>query len=220
MTKLTRIWAMAVVVLALVLLIVAATALPSLLRSAGQIAAAVTRVEHHEEIVLQVLRSEELMFLVTDRIVTRIDVEMTEHSLLAGGRQGVLLATARIYYGIDLKHLDLEHAIREEPGRVVVEFPRPTVLDVAIDPDWKLYDKRTGMWVIADWFTGRDVEKELRSRLKERAIDFAEKNDLLPAPAAVLARLNRYAAALSARAGKPVEFRYAGESETRPATQP
>ena len=37
--------------------------------------------------------------------VTRIDVEVNEDSLWAGGRQAILLATAKVYVGIDLKQL-------------------------------------------------------------------------------------------------------------------
>lgn len=209
MTRLWRLWIMLVVVLVLGLLIAAVAMLPTILHQAGQLARSVTEVQHHEQIVVQVLRSEELMFLVTDRIVTRIDVEMAEHSFLAGGRQGVLLATARMYYGIDLQRINYDDAVHEEPESVVVELPRPMILDVAIDPDWKLYDKRTGVWVLSDWLTGRDVQQELRRRLRERAIDFATKNDLLPSAETVLARVNQYAASLTARAGKKVVFRYA-----------
>lgn len=216
MTRFWRAGILIVAILVLSLMVISAMMLPTLLHQAGAMATALTRVQRSEQSVMQVLRSEDLMFLVTDRIITRIDVEISEHSLVAGGRQGVMLATARIYYGIDLKNVDLEKAVHEEPDRVYVTLPRPEVLEVAIDPDWKLYEKRTGAWVVSDWFTGRDIQAELRGQLRSRAIEFAESKEMLPSPQVVLGRVNRFAEALSAKAGKPIEFRYEDDETTRP----
>ncbi|MCX5660628.1 MAG: DUF4230 domain-containing protein [Planctomycetota bacterium] len=167
-------------------------------------------VTHSDRAMVEILRSEEMMFLVTDRIVTRVDVEINEQSLWAGGRQGLLLATARLYAGIDLRKLS-EKSVHEEGDVVVVEVPRPGLLDFAIDTDWKFFDKRTGAWMLADWAAGRDFETELRTQLRYRTLEFVKKNELLPDPKRTLDRLNRYAGGLTPRVGKRVEFRYIGD---------
>jgi len=165
-------------------------------------------VQRSETSMMSVLRSEELMFLVTDRVITRIDVELNESARWAGGRQGVLLATVRLYYGIDLEKVN-ESNITEEKDRIVVRVPYPRLLDYSMDQDSvKFFDKRTGIWAFADWYNNRDVEKELLASVKHRAIEFADRQGIAPKNEKVLARLNRFADRLSPQVGKKVEFQY------------
>lgn len=202
-------WMLAILLaLFLVALITAGQVLLGAL-AAAKSAAGLLGVTHADRSVVEIIRSEELLFLVTDRIVTRVDVEISEQSLWAGGREGLLVATARLYAGIDLSKVN-EKSVREEKDVVIVEVPRPGILDFAIDTDWKFFDKRTSTWRLADWAAGRDMEAELRTQLRYRTLEFVKKNQMLPDPQRTLDRLNRYAGGLTPRVGKRVEFRYAG----------
>lgn len=174
---------------------------------AADAAGSILGVQKAQRAVVEILRSEEMLFLVTDRVVTRVDVEVNERSLWAGGRQGLLLATVRLYVGIDLQKIT-EKSVKAEGETVVVDVPRPSVLDFSIDPDWRYFDKRTGVWVLADWVTGRNVESELRVQLRARTMEFVRQQKLMPDEERTLERLNRYAAGLWPRVGKRVEFRY------------
>jgi hypothetical protein len=166
-------------------------------------------VQHNETSIMSVLHSDELLFLVTDRIVTRVDVEIVESAPWAGGRQGVLMATVKLYYGIDLEKINAKD-ITETNDRVIVHVPYPKLLDYSMDQDsTKFFDKRTGMWALADWYNNRDIEKELRASVKHRALEFAEKEGIAPKNEKVLARLNRFAERVSPQVGKKVEFQYA-----------
>lgn len=158
--------------------------------------------------IMSVLHSDELMFLVTDRVVTRIDVELNESAPWAGGRQGVLLATVKLYYGIDLEKVT-DKSVTEEKDRIIVRVPYPRLLDYSMDQDsTKFFDKRTGVWALADWYNNRDIEKELRANVKHSALQFAEKEGIAPKNEKVLERLNRFANRISPEVGKKVEFRY------------
>ena len=119
-------------------------------------------VQRNETSIMTVLRSDELLFLVTDRIITRVDVEIVESAPWAGGRQGVLMATVKLYYGVDLEKIKPE-MITEEKDRVIVRVPYPKLLDYSMDQDsTKFFDKKSGMWALNDWYNKRDIEKELR----------------------------------------------------------
>jgi len=202
-------WARGVIALLLVLIVLLAVTLAGLWASMRAVSsvADVLAVKRSDQAVIQVLRSEELAFLVTDRIVTRIDVEMNERSIWAGGRRGFLLATARVYAGVDLKAIK-DSDVREEKDVVYVTIPRPSILDISIDSDWRFMDSKTNTWALVDWMTGRDVEAEMRSQLRRRTQEFVLVNKMLPEPQRVLQRLNGYAAVLTNRVGKRVEFRY------------
>ena len=71
---------------------------------------------------LTVLKSEPLLFLVTDRLVTQIVVSSREYNLLLGQREGYLIATVRLYYGVDLAGLTPAN-LRRAGGRMVVTIP-------------------------------------------------------------------------------------------------
>lgn len=155
---------------------------------------------------LTLLRSEALAFLVTDRLVTQIAVSSREHSVLLGCREGYLVATVRLYHGLDLAALTPAD-IRREGERVVVRVPAPRELDFAVDPgSIRIIQKRSGPVVVADWLGGRDLEAELRARLHEDALSFLRAHDLIPPRAALVARLNAWAPHLGANLGVELRF--------------
>ena len=137
--------------------------------------------ERVERATLTVLRSEELTFLATDRLVSQISVEITENSPLLGIREGVLIATVRLYYGVDLRRLGPASVGRAGRDRLVVRLPDPEPLDFAVDPSsFKYITKRSGLNVIRDFALNKDLEAELRTRLQPFAMQFFREQGLLP----------------------------------------
>ena len=162
-----------------------------------------TRIETQ---TLTILRTESLAFLVTDRLVTQIVVASREHSLLLGGREGYLIATVRLYYGIDLSTVT-PTALRRESGKLVVTVPEPRELDFAVDVgSLRLLSKRNGTMIVRDWLEGRDLETELRVRIKADALAFMVRKELVPTRSSIVARLNTWAPVLSNTLGVEVSF--------------
>jgi hypothetical protein len=155
---------------------------------------------------LTVLRSDALAFLVTDRLVTQVVTSSDENSALLGRREGYLVATVRLYYGVDLEHLSPANLRREVEG-IVVTVPEPRELDFAVDmPSLRFMSKRNVTMAIADWLRGRDLENELRSKLRADALAFMKSQDLIPARGSIVTRLNAWAPVLSEAVGVNVRF--------------
>jgi hypothetical protein len=154
-----------------------------------------------------------LVFLVTDRLVTQVVVTSREYNLLLGGREGYLVALVRIYYGVDMAGMTPAN-LRREHGRLVVTVPEPRVLDFATDVGSLRFlskrngtvSKRNGTVVVRDWMLGRDLEAELRARIKADAMDFMASHHLIPARASIVTRLNAWAPVLSDNLGVKVRF--------------
>lgn len=182
----------------------AAVALLLLLRSVG---APVVRWREAQQTTLKLLRDESLMFLVTDRLVTQVIVELDESNLLLGRRQGFLIGTARLYYGVDLQKLN-DSCFQKDGGRLIVNVPEPQELDFSVDLNsLRFISKRSGLMVVADWLMGRDLDSELRGKFEASAMLFLKENKLLPDRARLLERLNRLAPLISSRVGIEVAFR-------------
>ena len=163
--------------------------------------------DKEQKITVETLRNEKLMFLVTDRVVTKVVVEQRQHSMLFGERAGYLIATARIYYGIDLERIEENDIVRSGTG-VEIRVPRPSVLDFVIAPDAEFVSKRTGLQALRDWLNGRDLEQELRESVRAEAMAFVRSHDLLPDPESILGRVNDFAPALAPASDKRVRFVY------------
>lgn len=178
----------------------AGTLLSGVLRRAGLLECLFggTRTERS---VIEVLRTEELMFLVTTRVTTLACVEIHENDAILGSREGLLLATVRIYYGIDFQALSEDSVIRTD-GCVTIRMPDPSILDLSTDLSTvRFFDKRSGLQVISDIVTGRDQEAELLGMLDSTASRWAAEQGLLPGREEILARLNNLAPMLAGYAG-------------------
>ena len=161
-----------------------------------------------ERATMEFLSQEQIMFLVTDRVVTRLDVVLKEGNVLLGWRESVLIGTVEFLCGIDLTKLTPAD-VRQEEGAVVITVPTPEVLQVTVDMgSLALFDKRSGLIALKDQLEKRDVRAELEKRLEARARKFAEDEELLPDRAEMVKRLNEWAAPLlSSRVRAAVEFR-------------
>ena len=187
----------------LLMVITAGTAMGYMVWHFQRKATAWTRVEAQ---TLTILRSEPLAFLVTDKVVAQVVVSSREVNLLLGQREGHLIATVRLYYGIDLTTLTRAN-LRRDQEMLVVTVPEPRELDFSVDVgSLRFIGKRNVTVAIADWLQGRDIEAELRARLKEEALAFMAAQQLIPARSTIVARLNTWAPALSTTLGVEVRF--------------
>jgi hypothetical protein len=184
----------------LALLLVAALGVLSLLERFGLIEGLFAPVRN-ERSVMQILKSEEMGFLVTQRVTTLVLVELDENSLLLGNREGILIATVRYYFGMDLEKLTEDSLVRSG-DTLVVSMPDPEILDLSPDlATLRLWDKRSGLVVLGDLLTGYDQDMELLGMLDSSARAYADSEQLVPARDAVIQRLNRMAPLFAEYAG-------------------
>jgi len=160
-----------------------------------------------EKKALTILRNEEFLFLVTDRLVSQISVDLTENNPLLGKREGILIATVRMNYGIDMEGID-ESCITRVEDKLIITLPPPRELDYGIDLDsLKYFTKQSGLMFLRDYLTNRDFQNELRSRFRYAAEEFFRMHGLIPSKEKILRRLNTLADLYSSQMGITVEFR-------------
>jgi hypothetical protein len=161
-----------------------------------------------QDATMKFLRQEQLVFLVTDRVVTRLDVVLKEGNVLLGWRESVLIGTVSFLCGTDLSKLTPDDVAWED-GMVVITVPDPEVLEVVVDTgSLALFNKRSGLIALKDQLERRDVRGELEKQLEGRARGFVEEEGLLPKRDDMVRRLNEWAAPLlSSQVRAAVEFR-------------
>ena len=160
-----------------------------------------------ERAVLEVLRSERLAFLATDRIVAQAAVEREESHPLLGSGQAWLLAVVRLHVGVDLSELDAS-SVERRGDEIRVALPEPKLLACGVDLSTVRYiSKRSGLLAIRDWLSGADHERGLREAFQQTTLRFAEEEGLMPTREQVAARLNEFTPALEAALGARVVFR-------------
>lgn len=163
--------------------------------------------DHTVNATLSLLRSEDLLFLVTDKLISQIMVEVTDNNPILGKREGVLVATVTLYYGVDLRKLGTPSIVKEGT-RMLVAIPDPQELDFSFDPaSLKSITKKSGLNVIADFVMNKDMEAELRAQLKSNTIKFFKGHDLMPTRQKIVRQLNEFAPVFSEKIGMSVEFR-------------
>ncbi len=163
---------------------------------------------HIEKTTIEFLRREDLMFLVTDRVVTRVDVVSKEGSIFLGWHESILVGTVTFLGGLDLKKLTPQD-IRREQDRIVVTVPDPEMLSFSVDlGSLVLFEKRSGLVAIKEYLQNADTRGKLQKQLEARARQFVADEHLLPKREALVKRLNEWASPLLAAQVKvPVEFR-------------
>jgi hypothetical protein len=164
-----------------------------------------TLVARTEKTVLTILKSENLSFLVTDKLTSQICVEISENSPLLGKREGILIGTVTMYWGIDLTKIN--PSLIKNQGGIVVTLPEPQELDFSMDPSsLKYITKRSGLNVIADYVMARDIEKELREQMKESALKFFKDKNLIPSKAQIISKLDSFFSPISIQFGMKITF--------------
>ena len=167
---------------------------------------AVFEWERVEKQTLTLLQSEAMVFLVTDRIASQIVVSVSESNILLGQREGYLIGTARLYYGIDMEELT-GHSISLRENQIVVTLPPAKELDFAVDLEsLQFISKMSGTVALVDWLQGKDMYAELRAQFKPKAIAFMKQSSMIPDRQRLLARLNSMSSVLTENLGLKVNF--------------
>ena len=160
-----------------------------------------------ERQVFQLLRSESLSFLVTERLTSQITVEIDDSGLLMGTSNGTLTGVVRMYYGVDLGRLTPAN-VKMEGGGCVVVLPEPEVLDFAVDvSSLRFKTRRSLLRVIGDRLGNHDLRADLQNRFRSASDRFFREQSLLPDRSTLCARLNDHAQSWMGRVGVPVSFR-------------
>ncbi len=168
---------------------------------------AVFEWERVEKQTLTLLQSEAMAFLVTDRIASQIVVSVSENNVLLGQREGYLIGTARLYYGIDMKELTKD-SITLRNNQIFVTLPPTKELDFAVDLEsLHFISKMSGTVALVDWLKGKDMYAELRAQFKPKAIEYMKKNRMIPDRQEILGRLNTMSTLLTEHIGLQVTFR-------------
>jgi len=167
---------------------------------------AVFEWERVEKQTLTLLQSEAMAFLVTDRIASQIVVSVSESNILLGQREGYLIGTASLYYGMDMKELTKD-SIQLRDHQILVTLPPAKELDFAVDLEsLQFISKVSGTVALVDWLKGKDMYAELRAQFKPKAIETMKKNGMIPDRQKILGRLNRMSALLTEHIGLKVTF--------------
>jgi hypothetical protein len=162
--------------------------------------------KHIERQTVELLRREVVKFLVTDRLMTSIVVETIDQNWLWGGREGYLIATVKVYLGIDLETIN-EDDITTDLGKIIVKIPAPELLDFAVDYErTRVLTRRTGLLIIADLIRNSDMRDDLYKQLQKETMDQLKEYGMFPSREELVARLNRYSPVLGSQLGVELVF--------------
>lgn len=189
-----------------ILLIVIGIILFPLFQSAYKTVRNVFAYERIEKSVLTLLKSESLRFLVTNKLTTQVVVEITDNSPILGRREGILIGTVTMYYGIDLKEIE-PYSVRRFNNVLAIKLPAPKELDFSVDPtSFKYITKRSGFNVIADYVMNKDIESELRTSMKKSAEKFFADHSMFPTRESITNQLNNYFEPFVSQFGMKIKF--------------
>ncbi len=187
-------------------LVAAAACVSSPLRRFWSAADLFLNQDRKSAITLALLRSESMSFLVTRRLCATVVLEKNDHSVLFGERRGLLIADVEQYYGFDFGKVT-GGDIRRDGGRLTIRLPEPEFLGGAVDlSGMRTYTWQSGLSLIRDKWSGRDLESELRREFTGEAKRYFADRKLIPSRAEMIENLNRLAVPLLAGRGVPVRF--------------
>ncbi len=138
------------------------------------------------------------------KLVTQIVVEHEEGDWL-GGWRGVLWATVRMHYGVDLKKIQAGD-IRRGGDAIIVRLPEPEILDFSVEPSSEGFlSKSTAVAKIQD-LLHNGQRQQLERSLRQLALDFAGRQDMMPTREEMVRQLNASIAALNSPTGLSIRF--------------
>jgi len=157
----------------------------------------------YERRVIEYLGRENLAFLITDKLVTKVIIEVTAGNILLGRKEGYLIAKVKIYHGIAVGEIKVEKG----RGKLILRIPEPKAMDVSVDYSAaKFISKRSGLVTLADWIMGKDLKNQLLSRCQSEAMRQLRKNKYLPDRLELIHRLSAYSQIISRYVGCEIEF--------------
>lgn len=190
----------------IILLIIIGIILFPLFQTAYRTIRNVFTYEHIEKSVLTLLKSESLGFLVTNKLTTQIFVEISDNSPILGQREGILIGTVSMYYGVNLKEID-SSKVQVRNNLLTIKLPDPKELDFSVDPaSFKYITKRSGLNVIADYVMNKNIETELRASMKKNAEKFFIDHNMFPTRESIITQLNNYFEPFTKEFGMEIKF--------------
>uniref|UniRef100_A0A7C3UY54 DUF4230 domain-containing protein n=1 Tax=candidate division WOR-3 bacterium TaxID=2052148 RepID=A0A7C3UY54_UNCW3 len=136
--------------------------------------------ERTKRSVISILKSENISFLVTNKVSSQILVEKTDFSIL-GERTGIMIGNVTLYYGINLNEISIESVLINK-NEIIVKLPHPKPLDFSIDLSSLRFIKRErGLEKIKGLFIEDDkLREEIQDVFYKEALFFFKSNNMLP----------------------------------------
>jgi len=144
------------------------------------------------ESLLEILRSEPVILLVTDRVPCTITLAEEEYNHLMGKHE--ILATISVVYlfGMDMEELN-SRSIVAKGDTLIVTLPEIKVLEIAPNlSSLEVVETMTGLWKLYLVGTGYNATETILRNLDQKISGYASANDLLPTRNEVLSRLHDY----------------------------
>lgn len=132
------------------------------------------------ESVLEILKREHVVLLVTERVCTRIALAHEDYNNALGTRETMAYIDVDYLFGMDLEKLD-EHSIYEKGDTLFVNLPEVEILESVPDLGSMEYlSKMTGLWKIYSELTNYNEVETIMNNLDEKIDEYAYEKDLLP----------------------------------------
>lgn len=156
--------------------------------------------------VISILKSENISFLVTNKITTQIVVEREEVSFL-GNRKGVLIGNVTLYYGINLNELSVD-SITIKTNEIIIRLPFPKPLDFSVDlSSIRFFKKETGLLKLKGFFVDDEkMREEIEDMFYKEALFFMKTQGMLPKNEDVLKSLEVIRELISLKTGLKTKF--------------
>ncbi len=162
-------------------------------------------VSIHE--ALQVLRSEEMKFLVLRKVISTVVLEQRDYNWFWGAREGVALAEVELFYGFDLSRISEQDLKRTAEGTLELTLPEPEVLSCAVDlGTLRIFTRQSALSFWRDQLLDSSLKQELQQRFARTAARRFRERGQLPERAELVARLNQWAGPRLAALGIPIHF--------------
>ncbi len=156
--------------------------------------------------IISILKSENISFLVTNKIATQIVVEREEVSFL-GNKKGALIGNVTLYYGIDLNELSID-SITIEKNEIIVRLPSPKPLDFSVDlSSIRFFKRETGLLRLKGFFVDDEkMREEIEDMFYKEALFFMKTQGMLPKNEDVLRSLEVIREIISLKTGLKTKF--------------
>ncbi len=156
---------------------------------------------------LEILQSETVLLLVTDRISTNVSFSEDKTNIWIGGSETLALIHVRYLFGMDLEKLTVD-SLEYRDSVLVVHLPEIEIIEIAPDlGSLEVMHRESGLRWVGSQLSGRNETEELLDNLDVIVEEYAYEEDLIPARSEILFRLNGYAPTLAEQIGTEVIFK-------------
>lgn len=128
---------------------------------------------------VELLRSESLRQLVTERIVTQVVVQDDFGDLVLGADNVFAFGTVSLLVGVDLKKMVVVKGLNDAPF-LFITLPKAEVISTELDEDSVFFVRKASALQRLRDIDGTEQHKQIRVRLKESAHQFLMDKGLMP----------------------------------------